>query len=211
MRLLPGILALVILGCGAMPRSASRSSSAMRLTRMPPHCRTRATTPMTSPSRSSALALRRSSGIDLDDAIALARGCCASLYSGHARQYGGINYLMPVDAALHDEADLRWLARVQRLYLRVRHIQPKDVFEECDRCRRWSSSSGSFTIGSPSSEPERYDDEAQLRVTIAKPFARAFGRIAEQDRRCLYVGGGRRYRVASRAPEPSGTGLASRL
>jgi formylglycine-generating enzyme required for sulfatase activity len=31
--------------------------------------------------------------------------------------------------------------------------------------------SGNFTMGSPSSEPERDDNEAQVRVTIAKPFA----------------------------------------
>lgn len=33
-------------------------------------------------------------------------------YSGHAMQFGGINYLMPVDAKLTDEADLRRLIRV---------------------------------------------------------------------------------------------------
>lgn len=33
-------------------------------------------------------------------------------YSGHAMQYAGVNYLMPVDAKLTDEADLRRMARV---------------------------------------------------------------------------------------------------
>jgi TPR repeat protein/uncharacterized caspase-like protein len=33
-------------------------------------------------------------------------------YSGHAMQFGGINYLMPIDASLADEADLRRLVRV---------------------------------------------------------------------------------------------------
>jgi len=33
-------------------------------------------------------------------------------YSGHAMQRRGINYLMPVDAELHDDADLRRLTRV---------------------------------------------------------------------------------------------------
>src|SRR5262245_37889914 len=33
-------------------------------------------------------------------------------YSGHALQFGGLNYLIPVDAVLSDEADLRRLARV---------------------------------------------------------------------------------------------------
>jgi uncharacterized caspase-like protein len=33
-------------------------------------------------------------------------------YTGHALQYGGVNYLVPVDAQLNDEADLRRLVRV---------------------------------------------------------------------------------------------------
>lgn len=33
-------------------------------------------------------------------------------YSGHAMQFGGVNYLMPVDAKLTDEADLRLMARL---------------------------------------------------------------------------------------------------
>jgi hypothetical protein len=33
-------------------------------------------------------------------------------YSGHAMQYAGVNYLLPIDAELHDEADLRRMARV---------------------------------------------------------------------------------------------------
>ncbi len=33
-------------------------------------------------------------------------------YSGHAMQFGGVNYLMPVDAKLTDEADLRRLTKV---------------------------------------------------------------------------------------------------
>jgi TRAP-type mannitol/chloroaromatic compound transport system substrate-binding protein/uncharacterized caspase-like protein len=33
-------------------------------------------------------------------------------YSGHAMQYAGVNYLMPIDARLTDEADLRRMARV---------------------------------------------------------------------------------------------------
>src|ERR1700756_177793 len=33
-------------------------------------------------------------------------------YTGHALQFGGINYLVPVDAQLDDEADLRRLVRV---------------------------------------------------------------------------------------------------
>jgi hypothetical protein len=62
-------------------------------------------------------------GLDLDragmDAAAIrfsraAREADVALfyYSGHALQFGGINYLAPVDARLTDEADLRLLARV---------------------------------------------------------------------------------------------------
>jgi hypothetical protein len=36
-------------------------------------------------------------------------------YSGHAMQYGGVNYLMPVDAELADEADLRRMTRVDEI------------------------------------------------------------------------------------------------
>jgi hypothetical protein len=36
-------------------------------------------------------------------------------YSGHAMQRRGINYLMPVDAVLHDDADLRRLTRVDEI------------------------------------------------------------------------------------------------
>jgi hypothetical protein len=62
-------------------------------------------------------------GIDLDQAkmqdtaIAFARAAREAdvalfYYSGHAMQFGGVNYLMPVDAKLSDEADLRRMARV---------------------------------------------------------------------------------------------------
>jgi uncharacterized caspase-like protein len=62
-------------------------------------------------------------GVDLDQAkmqesaIAFARAArdadvALFYYSGHAMQFGGVNYLMPVDAKLTDEADLRRMARV---------------------------------------------------------------------------------------------------
>jgi uncharacterized caspase-like protein len=62
-------------------------------------------------------------GIDLDDSgmkeksIAFARAVrdadvALFYYSGHAMQFGGVNYLAPVDAILHDEADLRRLTPV---------------------------------------------------------------------------------------------------
>jgi uncharacterized caspase-like protein len=62
-------------------------------------------------------------GVDLDQAkmqdaaidfARAARGADVAVfyYSGHAMQFAGVNYLMPVDAKLTDEADLRRLARV---------------------------------------------------------------------------------------------------
>jgi hypothetical protein len=36
-------------------------------------------------------------------------------YSGHAMQFGGVNYLVPVDAKLTDEADLRRMVRVDEV------------------------------------------------------------------------------------------------
>jgi uncharacterized caspase-like protein len=61
-------------------------------------------------------------GLDLDDAgmkeksVAFARAARAVdvalvYYSRHAMQFGGSNYLMPVDTALHEQADLRRLTR----------------------------------------------------------------------------------------------------
>jgi formylglycine-generating enzyme required for sulfatase activity len=52
-------------------------------------------------------------------------------------------------------------------------LKPKDVFKECDKCPEMVVvPSGSFTMGSPESDAERYNDEGpQHTVTIAKPFA----------------------------------------
>ena len=65
-------------------------------------------------------------GIDLDQAgmqnatIRFARAARTAdvaifYYSGHAMQFSGVNYLVPVDAQLHDEADLRRMARVDEI------------------------------------------------------------------------------------------------
>jgi hypothetical protein len=62
-------------------------------------------------------------GLDLDkagmdeDAIQFARRArdadvAIFYYSGHAMQFAGVNYLMPIDAKLTDEADLRRMTRV---------------------------------------------------------------------------------------------------
>jgi formylglycine-generating enzyme required for sulfatase activity/uncharacterized caspase-like protein len=53
-----------------------------------------------------------------------------------------------------------------------RALKPKDVFKECDKCPEMVVvPAGSFTMGSPSNDKQRGDDETQVRVTIAKPFA----------------------------------------
>jgi len=78
-----------------------------------------------------AAALRRNGfetilGTDLDQAgmqnaaIRFARAARTAdvavfYYSGHAMQYAGVNYLVPVDAELRDEADLRRMARVDEI------------------------------------------------------------------------------------------------
>jgi uncharacterized caspase-like protein len=78
-----------------------------------------------------AAALRRNGfetilGTDLDQAgmqnaaIRFARAARTAdvavfYYSGHAMQYSGVNYLVPVDAELRDEADLRRMARVDEI------------------------------------------------------------------------------------------------
>jgi len=52
-------------------------------------------------------------------------------------------------------------------------LKPKDVFKECVNCPEMVVvPSGSFTMGSPASEPERWDKEGpQHQVTIGKAFA----------------------------------------
>jgi formylglycine-generating enzyme required for sulfatase activity len=65
---------------------------------------------------------------------------------------------------------------------------------------------GSFTMGSPPSEPGRYDGEEQVRVTITRPFA--VGKFAvtfDQWDACVADGGCNGYR-----PDDRGGGRGSR-
>ena len=84
-------------------------------------------------------------GLDLDEAgmkdksISFARSArdadvALVYYSGHAMQFGGINYLMPVDAALHDEADLRRLTRVDDIVADLRQAKNLRILV-LDACR----------------------------------------------------------------------------
>jgi hypothetical protein len=97
-----------------------------------------------------AAALRRTGfdtivGIDLDQAgmrdaairfARAARNADVALfyYSGHAMQYAGVNYLVPTDAELHDEADLRRMARVDEILADLQQAKNLRVLV-LDSCR----------------------------------------------------------------------------
>ncbi len=55
-------------------------------------------------------------------------------YSGHAMQFNGINYLMPVDAKLADEEDLRKMARVDEIAADVQKAKNLRILV-LDSCR----------------------------------------------------------------------------
>jgi uncharacterized caspase-like protein len=55
-------------------------------------------------------------------------------YSGHAMQFGGGNYLMPVDATLHDQADLRRLTRVDDIVADLKQAKSLRILV-LDACR----------------------------------------------------------------------------
>jgi carboxyl-terminal processing protease len=55
-------------------------------------------------------------------------------YSGHAMQFAGVNYLMPVDAKLADEADLRRLAKIDDIVADVQQAKNLRILV-LDSCR----------------------------------------------------------------------------
>jgi uncharacterized caspase-like protein len=55
-------------------------------------------------------------------------------YSGHAMQFAGVNYMMPVDAKLADEADLRRMARVDEIVADVQQAKNLRILV-LDSCR----------------------------------------------------------------------------
>ena len=55
-------------------------------------------------------------------------------YSGHAMQYAGINYLLPIDAKLTDEADLRLLERVDDIMIDLQRAKNLRILV-LDSCR----------------------------------------------------------------------------
>jgi hypothetical protein len=97
-----------------------------------------------------AAALKRSGfetiiGTDLDQAgmqdaaIRFARAArnadvAVFYYSGHAMQFAGVNYLVPIDAELHDEADLRRMARVDEILADLQQAKTLRILV-LDSCR----------------------------------------------------------------------------
>ena len=71
-----------------------------------------------------------------------------------------------------------------------------ELFKDCPECPEMVVvPAGSFTMGSPASEPERSGDETQVRVTIARPFA--VGKFAvtfDEWDACVADGGCNGYR-----------------
>jgi uncharacterized caspase-like protein len=84
-------------------------------------------------------------GVDLDQhgmqdrVIAFARAVrdadvALFYYAGHAMQFGGVNYLMPTDVKLTDEADLRRMTRVDEIVEDIRQAKSLRVLV-LDACR----------------------------------------------------------------------------
>lgn len=84
-------------------------------------------------------------GIDLDQAgmqdavIRFARAAASAdvgifYYSGHAMQFNGVNYLMPVDARLDDEADLYRFAKVDDVLGYLQQVKSLKILV-LDSCR----------------------------------------------------------------------------
>ena len=89
-----------------------------------------------------------------------------------------------------------------------RGLKPKNSFKECDACPEMVLvPSGTFTMGSPASEPDRAEDEGpQHKVTIARPFAAGkFAVTFDEWDACVADGGCNNYR-----PSDEGWGRGKR-
>jgi formylglycine-generating enzyme required for sulfatase activity len=82
----------------------------------------------------------------------------------------------------------------------MRCLKPKESFRDCPTCPEMVVvPAGSFIMGSPANEPQRYYDEAQIRVSIGKPFAT--GRFAvtfDEWDACVADGGCNDYKPSDR-------------
>ncbi len=85
---------------------------------------------------------------------------------------------------------------------RERALKAKDVFKECEACPEMVViPAGSFTMGSPASEPERHSSEGpQHQVTFARQFeVSKFAVTFEEWDACVADGGCNGYRPDDRA------------
>ena len=72
-----------------------------------------------------------------------------------------------------------------------RCLKPEDSFRDCPNCPEMVVvPAGSFTMGSPAHEPERYNDETQVRVTIPAPFAVGIFAVTFDEWDACVAGGG---------------------
>jgi formylglycine-generating enzyme required for sulfatase activity len=81
-----------------------------------------------------------------------------------------------------------------------RALKPKDVFKECDECPEMVVvPAGSFTMGSPKSEPRSTYEDPQHQVTIRKAFAVGkFAATFDEWDACVADGGCNDYRPSDR-------------
>jgi formylglycine-generating enzyme required for sulfatase activity len=88
-----------------------------------------------------------------------------------------------------------------------RCLKPGDNFKDCPDCPEMVVvPAGSFTMGSPSNEPERNYDEVQIRVSIATPFAVGKYAVTFDEWDACVAGGG----CNGHKPSDEGWGRAKR-
>ncbi|MDB5599433.1 MAG: hypothetical protein JWN71_1477 [Xanthobacteraceae bacterium] len=112
-------------------------------------------------------------------------------YSGHAMQFAGVNYLMPVDARLTDESDLRRMARVDDIVADVQQAKNLRIMV-LDSCRdnplaeQLKRSIGSTRSGGATRGMAKIDSPQGMIVA----YSTQAGRTAEdgQGRNSPYTG-----------------------
>jgi formylglycine-generating enzyme required for sulfatase activity len=107
------------------------------------------------------------------------------LFEAFRQQFGRAN-------PYYDALAERRIAELKRVQAAGITPGSGESFKDCADCPEMAAApSGSFTMGSPQSEPERYDDEGpQHKVTIAEPFAAGkFAVTFAQWDACVAAGG----------------------